>query len=83
MRIGYGVRRTAGDVAEEAAWARDLGLDALSTSEVAHDPFLGCGDQRIEQSDGQTVPTLCAPHPGQHAAAPDRPEPTCRGRLLG
>ena len=40
MRIGYGLRGQASDVATEAAWARDLGLDALSTSEVAHDPFL-------------------------------------------
>ncbi|SDE90861.1 probable F420-dependent oxidoreductase, MSMEG_2256 family [Blastococcus fimeti] len=55
MRIGYGLRRTAGDVAGEAAWARDLGLDALSTSEVAHDPFLplavaagSSGEMRLE-----------------------------------
>ncbi len=40
MRIGYGLRGSAGDVADEAARARDLGFDALSTSEVAYDPFL-------------------------------------------
>jgi probable F420-dependent oxidoreductase len=55
MRIGYGLRGTAADVAEEAAWARDLGLDALSTSEVADDPFLplalavgASGEMRLE-----------------------------------
>ncbi len=55
MRIGYGLRGTAGDVADEAARARDLGFDALSTSEVAHDPFLplavaagSSGDMRLE-----------------------------------
>ena len=55
MRIGYGLRGGAGDVAGEAAWARDLGLDALSTSEVANDPFLplavaagSSGDMRLE-----------------------------------
>lgn len=55
MRIGYGLRGQASDVATEAAWARDLGLDALSTSEVAHDPFLPLalaagtsGDLRLE-----------------------------------
>lgn len=55
MRIGYGLRGGAGDVAGEAMWARDLGLDALSTSEVANDPFLplavaagSSGDMRLE-----------------------------------
>jgi probable F420-dependent oxidoreductase len=55
VRIGYGLRGTVGDVADEAAWARDLGLDALSTSEVAHDPFLplavaaaSSGEMRLE-----------------------------------
>jgi probable F420-dependent oxidoreductase len=55
VRIGYGLRGTGGDVVSEAAWARDLGLDALSTSEVAHDPFLplalvaaSSGDMRLE-----------------------------------
>lgn len=55
MRIGYGLRGAAGEVADEAARARDLGFDALSTSEVAHDPFLplavaagSSGDMRLE-----------------------------------
>lgn len=40
MRIGYGLRGAAADVVAEAARARDLGFDAISTAEVAHDPFL-------------------------------------------
>jgi probable F420-dependent oxidoreductase len=55
VRIGYGLRGTGADVAREAAWARDLGLDALSTSEVATDPFLplavaasSAGEMRLE-----------------------------------
>ncbi len=40
MRIGYGLRGTGADVVDEAARARDLGFDALTTSEVAYDPFL-------------------------------------------
>lgn len=55
MRIGYGLRGTATEVAQEAARAAELGFDALSTSEVAHDPFLplavaagSSGDMRLE-----------------------------------
>ncbi|SDF51020.1 probable F420-dependent oxidoreductase, MSMEG_2256 family [Blastococcus aurantiacus] len=55
MRIGYGLRGGAAEVAEEAARARDLGFDAISTAEVAHDPFLplalaagSAGDMRLE-----------------------------------
>lgn len=55
MRIGYGLRGKAAGVAAEAAWARELGLDSLSTAEVAHDPFLplalaaaASGEMRLE-----------------------------------
>ncbi len=55
MRIGYGLRGAAGEIATEAARARDLGFDALSTSEVANDPFLplavaagSSGEMRLE-----------------------------------
>ncbi|RBY79395.1 LLM class F420-dependent oxidoreductase [Blastococcus sp. TF02-09] len=55
MRIGYGLRGAAGEIAAEAARARELGFDALSTSEVANDPFLplavaagSAGEMRLE-----------------------------------
>jgi probable F420-dependent oxidoreductase len=55
MRIGHGLRGTVTEVADEAARARDLGFDSVSTSEVAHDPFLplavaasSSGDMRLE-----------------------------------
>ena len=55
MRIGYGLRGGAAEVAAETARARDLGFDAISTAEVAHDPFLplalaagSSGDMRLE-----------------------------------
>jgi probable F420-dependent oxidoreductase len=55
LRIGYGLRGATGEVAAEAARARDLGFDAISTAEVAHDPFLplavaagSSGEMRLE-----------------------------------
>ncbi|MGY2128456.1 TIGR03617 family F420-dependent LLM class oxidoreductase [Blastococcus sp. SYSU DS0617] len=55
MRIGYGLRGAAAEIPAEASRARDLGFDALSTSEVAHDPFLplavaagSSGEMRLE-----------------------------------
>jgi probable F420-dependent oxidoreductase len=55
VRIGYGLRGGAAEVAAEAGWARDLGFDAISTSEVANDPFLplavaaaSSGEMRLE-----------------------------------
>jgi len=55
MRIGYGLRGGAAQVAAEAGRARDLGFDAISTAEVAHDPFLplalaagSSGNMRLE-----------------------------------
>ena len=55
MRIGHGLRGGAADVVAEAERARDLGFDAISTAEVAHDPFLplaqaagSSGDMRLE-----------------------------------
>jgi probable F420-dependent oxidoreductase len=40
MRIGSGLRGAVAGIAAEAARARELGFDALSSSEVANDPFL-------------------------------------------
>jgi probable F420-dependent oxidoreductase len=55
VRIGYGLRGGADEVTAEATRARDLGFDAISTAEVAHDPFLplalaagSSGDMRLE-----------------------------------
>jgi probable F420-dependent oxidoreductase len=55
VRIGYGLRGGAAEVLAETERARDLGFDAVSTAEVAHDPFLplalaagSSGDMRLE-----------------------------------
>lgn len=55
VRIGFGLRGGGAAVAAEAARARDLGFDAVSTAEVSHDPFLplalaagSSGEMRLE-----------------------------------
>ena len=40
MRIGHGLRRPLSGTPAEAAWAEEAGFDAVTASEVAHDPFL-------------------------------------------